>query len=241
MKRIIAGITALLAGCATTLDPNYAIQIEAYRATVASQQAVELAKAQAEVARFQAIEAIAAYGNEQTRNTALLTLALTGRGEAAARITTVNLPQAPQTAEERAWKWTAVILPTASALAQSFFSYRANVHAIDAQRDTTVAGYNALGGLGQAGFSSNQNIAGAGFQTVSNVAGAGYGALASMQPPAPNITFNGTGVYAGRDGSYVGPNSGSNSGNSGRINSPDNNQRNCSTTLAPDGSTITNC
>jgi hypothetical protein len=69
-------------------------------------------------------------------------------------------------------------------------------------------------------------IANAGFGTAQGIATSGFNAISTMRPPAPNIiTLNGTGVIAGRDGSYVGPNSGSNSGNTGRISSPDDDHR----------------
>ena len=44
MKRFAALLTVALTGCATTLDPNYAVQLESYRLTIMSQQNVEVAR-----------------------------------------------------------------------------------------------------------------------------------------------------------------------------------------------------
>jgi hypothetical protein len=62
---------------------------------------------------------------------------------------------------------------------------------------------------------------------VDRVAGSAFGALPGLKPTVPNITLNGNGVIGA--GRYTGDNSGANSGNSGRINSPDTttNNRNC--------------
>ena len=69
-------LTALLSGCVTTLDPNYAVQIQAYADTVRAQQAVEIAKANAEEARYQAMSAIAQSSDANTRSMAIMALAM---------------------------------------------------------------------------------------------------------------------------------------------------------------------
>ena len=236
----IAGLAGMtLTGCQTTLDPNYAIQIEAYRATVTAQQMVEAERAKAESARYDAIALLAQYGDQTTRGMALVALAMSGRGGGgSASVVNVSIPQAPERQEDRALKWAALFAAPVATLAQGYFTYRLGVTQSNNSTQSSIASYNALGNLGSAGFAANQGIAGSGFQAVSNVAGAGFGALATMRPPAPNITFNGTGVVAGNNGSYIGPNSGSNSGNSGRISSPNDDHRNCTPTVATDGSVV---
>ncbi|HWP12323.1 MAG TPA: hypothetical protein VNN06_10910, partial [Ramlibacter sp.] len=92
MQRLLAGVACVLAGCQTTLDPNYAIQLESYRLTITSQQAVEIAKARAEEARFNAIATIGERGDPQSRQLAILALAM-NRGEGfTAQPVPVHLP-----------------------------------------------------------------------------------------------------------------------------------------------------
>lgn len=214
-------LCVLLAGCASYLDPNYAVQIDAYRATVKAQQQVEIKRAEAEAARYQAIASIAATGDASTRGMALVALALAGRDGGGVQQVNVAIPQAPERQEDRAFKWAALFAAPVATLAQGYFTYRLGVTQSNNATNASIASYNALGTTAAAGFGANQGIATAGFGTAQGIATAGFGALGQMRPPAPNITLNGTGVIAGGNGSYTGPNSGTNSGNSGRISSPD--------------------
>ena len=226
MKRTMVAIAiATQFGCATTLDPNYALQLESYRITITSQQNVEVAKARAEEARYQAIADIAARGDLVSRQVALIALALSGKsGEASIR--PIVLPNPPESQEDRALKWAAIFAGPVTAVATGYFGYRLGVTQSNNQANSTIASYNAFSNTAIAGFASNQNIAGGAFNVVDRVAGSAFGALPGLKPDIPNTTYNlnGTGVIG--SGSYVGPNSGTNSGNSGRINSPDSN-RNC--------------
>lgn len=220
MRTLTAGFALTLAGCATYLDPNYAIQIQAYNDTVRAQQMVEVAKAQSETARFEAMQSIAQSGDAGTRTMALLALALARGGGADARVINVSPPAAPERQEDRAFKWAALFAAPVATLAQGYFGYRLGVAQTNTQRDTSIASYNAISG-----------VAGSGFGAVSNVAGAGFAALpllaGQIRPPQANVTTNMTigrdGVIAGRDGSFVGPNSGANSGNTGHIGNQDRN------------------
>jgi hypothetical protein len=220
----------LLSGCQTTLDPNYAIQLESYRLTITSQQSVEIAKARAEEARFNAIAAIGERGDPQSRQLAILALAM-NRGEGfVAQPVPVHLPNIPESQESRALKWAAIFAGPVMSITQGYFGYKLGVQQTRSTADTTIASYNALG----TGFAATQGIAGAGFNAASGIAGAGFAATQGIAGAAfatntrPNITLTNTnGVIGG--GSYVGPNSGQNSGNTGRIGSPDD-LRNCSVT-----------
>jgi len=228
MKWHLPLVVLLFAGCATTIDPNYLAQLEAYRSTVTAQRQIELERVKTEAARYDAIAILASEGDPTLRGMALIALALSGRG-GGAEMSNVNLnvPQAPERQEDRAFKWAALFAAPVATLVQGYFTYRLGVNQSNNSTNASIASYNALGGVATAGFGANQGIATAGFNASQGIAAAGFGALSGMRPPAPNITFNGTGVLAGGNGTYTGPNSGSNSGNSGRISSPDNNQRNC--------------
>src|SRR4029077_5707646 len=119
MRAIAIAAAVCLAGCQTTLDPNYAIQLESYRLTITSQQNVEIAKARAEEARYNAMAQIAERSDAQTKSMAILALALGGRGEAQAQNVAVQLPRIPETQEDRALKWAAIFSGPTTALVSS--------------------------------------------------------------------------------------------------------------------------
>ena len=144
MKRFAALLTVALTGCATTLDPNYAVQLESYRLTIMSQQNVEIARARAEEARYVAMAQIADRADAQTKSMAILALALGGKGEASARPVEIALPRIPETQEDRALKWAAVFAGPTTAIATGYFGYRLGQTQSNNQANTTIASYNAL-------------------------------------------------------------------------------------------------
>lgn len=150
MKRtataVLAALVALnLAGCQTTLDPNYAIQLESYRLTITSQQNVEMAKARAEEARYNAMAAIAERSDSQTKSMAILALALSRSSEAVARAVEIALPRIPETQEDRALKWAAVFAGPVTAVTMGYFGYKLGQTQSNNQAATTQASYNAFG------------------------------------------------------------------------------------------------
>jgi hypothetical protein len=144
MKYIVFGLCVTLTGCATTLDPNYALQLESYRLTISAQQSVEIAKANAEAARYAAMAAIAERADAQTKSMALFALALSGRGESAARPVEVQLPRIPETQEDRALKWASVFAGPTTALVTSYFGYQLGKTQSNNQAATTQSSYAAL-------------------------------------------------------------------------------------------------
>jgi hypothetical protein len=226
--KIAALLTVLLlAGCQTTMDPNYSLQMESYRLTITSQQNVEIAKARAEEARYTAMAAIADRADPQSKQMAILALALARGGEASARAINVTLPNIPEAQEDKALRWATLFAGPVMSVAQGYFGYRLGVAQSNNTATAAIASYNALGTTAAAGFNSNASIAGSGFGAVSSIAGSSFGALRDIGSvfTRPNITLTNTGGVIG-SGSWTGPNSGANSGNSGRINSDDN-QRVC--------------
>ena len=221
-------VAAFLGGCATTLDPNYAMQLESYRLTITSQQNVEIAKARAEEARYAAMATLGDRADPASRQMAILALALARGGDSSAKAINVNLPNAPESQEDRALKWAALFAGPVMSVAQGYFGYRLGVTKSNNTANSTIASYNALGNTATAGFNSNAWIAGAGFNAADRIAGSGFGAIGNLSSAftRPNITLTNTNGVIG-SGSYVGPYSGANSGNSGRINSDDNYQRVC--------------
>lgn len=142
--RITAVLCIALTGCATTLDPNFSVQMEAYRLTITSQREVDVAKARAEEARYQAMAVIAERSDAQTKSMALLALALSGRGEVSTRPIEVQLPQIPKTQEDRALQWAAVFAGPTTALISSYFGYQLGKTQSNNQASTTQASYAAL-------------------------------------------------------------------------------------------------
>jgi hypothetical protein len=223
----------LQAGCQTTLDPNYALQMESYRLTVTSQSNVEMAKARAEEARYQAMAAIADRADPQSKQLALVALALGGRGGSDTRLVPVQIPTIPESQEDRALKWAAIFAGPVTAVASGYFGYRLGVTQSNNQANSTIASYNAFSTTALGGYAANRDIAGGAFNVVNN---------ANLRPLTPNITLNGNGVIG--DGRYVGDNSGALSGNQGiiRIKSPDTTTRNCTGgTTDTAGSTNATC
>lgn len=147
MRPIAAILTLGLAGCQTTLDPNYAIQLESYRLTITSQQNVEIARARAEEARYNAMAAIAERSDGPTKSMAILALALSRGGEASAKSLEVQLPRIPETQEDRALKWASVFAGPTTALVTSYFGYQLGKTQSNNQAATTQSSYAALLGM----------------------------------------------------------------------------------------------
>jgi hypothetical protein len=116
--------TAVLAGCASTREMYYG-SIDS-----ANARAVEIAdtRAQAEIARINALVQIAQNGSETSRVAAAMALAFSGQNAAG-----VPRPIAPQIPQNEALQWAQVLVPAATALAGGYFSYR---------QATTTAGYS---------------------------------------------------------------------------------------------------
>jgi hypothetical protein len=144
--RFVAIIIALcIAGCQTTLDPNFSVQMEAYRLTITSQQSVEVARARAEEARYNAMALIAERSDANTKSMALFALAMSGRGgDASTKPVEVHLPRIPETAEDRALKWATVFAGPTTALVSSYFGYQLGKVQSNNQAQTTQASYAAL-------------------------------------------------------------------------------------------------
>jgi hypothetical protein len=141
-----------LTGCATTIDPNFVLQMEAYRLTISSQREIDVAKAKADEARYLAMATIAERSDAQTKSMALFALALSGRGEASTRPVEVQLPQIPKTAEDRALQWAAVFSGPTTALVSSYFGFRLGQTQSNNQAATTQSSYAALVAMKPAPF-----------------------------------------------------------------------------------------
>jgi hypothetical protein len=222
-------LVAVASGCQTPhLDPNYAAQIQAYQDRERMWAQVQIERARTEQARYLAIQHIANDGDPQSRQTALMVLALSGGGAAISGagasgvgdFRSVPLPVVPETQEDKALKWTQVLLGPTIGLVAGYYGYKMGIQQSNNAAATSIAGYDTIRGLGIAGYTSLEGTARTGFMANASIAnqGLGFGRDLLGQLERPNIIIT-DGVLG--SGSYVGPNSGTNSGNTGRITSPD--------------------
>jgi len=119
--------------------------MEAYRLTITSNQSVEIARARAEEARYNAMALIAERSDANTKSMALFALAMSGRGgDASTKPVEIHLPRIPETAEDRALKWATVFAGPTTALVSSYFGYQLGKVQSNNQAQTTQASYAAL-------------------------------------------------------------------------------------------------
>ena len=198
--RLSTIVAFLLSGCATTLDPNYAAQLESYKMGLQLQHDLEVQRARTEYLKYESLLTLAETGNDSTRQLVLMAIALSGRGEGGGKTAILaSPPQAPESQESRALKWAALFVGPVSNLAQGYFMYRLGVNQSNNNTRATIASYGAFSSIAESGFGAISNVG-------------------SRQPPAPNnitYTIGGDGVIG--DGRFTGANSGTNSGNSGLI------------------------
>jgi hypothetical protein len=175
-------IAVLTASCATSDHYN------AQREQIAAWERVEIAKAQANARRHDALVAAATGGSDGVRIAAIFAAAgLGGNNVFPSQLPAVTDPN------EAVYKWASLILPTATAITAGYFGYKLGTTQSDNAAATSIAGYGTMGGIAGAGFASNATIAG------------------FVQAPAANITtttsntttstLSGTGVLG--SGSYA--------------------------------------
>jgi hypothetical protein len=143
-------IATLLAGCATS--SHY----DAQREQIAAWERVEIAKAQANARRHDALVAAATGGSDGVRIAAIFAAAGLNGG-VNGQTTPVPAITDPQ---ESALRWASIILPSATAITAGYFGYKLGAVASNNAAATSIAGYNAMGGIASAGFASNGTLGG---------------------------------------------------------------------------------
>jgi hypothetical protein len=179
-------IASLLTGCATSDHYN------AQREQIAAWERVQVARAQADARRYDALGAVARDGSDSARIAVALALAgLSGVREQARDLPTPVVTDP----NENILRWASIIVPGVTQLASVGFGYKLGAIQSDNAAATSIAGYQTMGGIASAGFASNATIAG------------------FIQAPAANITtttststsstntLSGTGVLG--SGSYT--------------------------------------
>jgi uncharacterized membrane protein YgcG len=219
MKRIVPVlcIALLLASCATTtLDPNYAAQIEAYASVERAKVEALKEQSRANEARFTALAEIAKTGDANTRALAVMALAFgNSTGNVILPQQAQPVPVPPESQADKAYKWTALFAGPVTNIASAWFGYSLGKTQSNNNANTTIASYNAFQGISANGMNALTALGLEGFASNASIA-------ARIQAPQPNISIGGDGVIG--NGTFTGPNSGQNSGNSGliRVTSPNN-------------------
>ena len=232
MRAVACMFAALLAGCASTdvLDANYGARLHTQVTIEQTQANVEIAKANADAARWAALARIAETGDQHTRQMAVLALALGDRSGVATQRVVQPLPGLPESDADRAYKWTALFAGPVTNIAAGWFGYRLGVTQSNNSASTTIAAYNAFGNMATTGYAALANTANTGYGAMTTIAG-------NIQAPQPNNIFSiggngtiGSGPYAAYDFTNVG-------------------NKNCvvgggtstSPTVPPSGGTLSNC
>ena len=152
MKPLILSLLVLLLlpSCATNHDAYYITQ----REQIAAWERVEVARAQANTARISALSSAANNGSDVARvAVALVAAGLNGGNGAAQQMAAPPLVQPPQ---DDVYKWAALILPSATAIASNYFGFRLGAIQSDNARLSTEASYGAI----SAGYGSIERVAG---------------------------------------------------------------------------------
>lgn len=184
-------IALTLGGCAT----------DDYRHYAEAQMAMAQAKSTADQARYSALARIAETGDSAARVAAVMSLAGIGDGARQAPATVA----APVSPGGTALQWASILVPGVT----QAYMISSNVKLGMRQSDNATAL-----GLGQSRDQAATSAATMGAFT--SVAGQIQAPPANITNTTTTTTLSGTGVIG--SGSYsIGPNSGSNSGNSGRL------------------------
>jgi len=175
-------LSILLVGCATTEHYN------AQREQIAAWERVEIAKAQANSTRHDALVAAATGGSDGVRIAAIFAAAGLGGNNVAPTL----LPAITDPADG-AYRWASLILPTATAITAGYFGYKLGTTQSDNAAITSIAGYQTMGGIASSGFGANAAIAGFIQSPQANVT--------TTTSTSNSATLSGTGVLG--SGSYA--------------------------------------
>jgi hypothetical protein len=159
MKRVIPLILAVsVSGCASAdeyikyADTQLLIKQEDTKA--------EIARAQAEAARYNAISAIAVAGNDTAKAVGMM--ALQNTSSASSRQTGQTVLVQPRSFSDTALQWTSILLNPVV----SIYGIVSNRHVAETQsnnaRDTTISGYNTMLGIASQNKAPNLTIGGNG-------------------------------------------------------------------------------
>jgi hypothetical protein len=188
MKRTIFAIMLtmlFMVGCATNKD---------YAAYLASQEAVAVAQADAQKARYTAFAEISKNAADPaTRIAAVMALAMGGQGPQGS----TQLAAPP---EDSAYKWAALIMNPLTNIMSAYYGYKLGVTSSNNQAATTMASYNTFSTMGvsieRAGVAGYPYIQAPGTVTTTTNTLSGTGVIGNGSYNAP-ITRTCNGGNAG--------------------------------------------
>ena len=187
MRLIAIPIILALTGCATN---EYAAYAEAHKA-----------RAQADAARYAALAKIAEMGDTTAKVAAVISLNVQNNNQ-----TQMTMPRSWA---DYALSFTGALLPVVGQMYAVNKQTSLGIRQSDNATTLGIAQANSNRDVQTATVSGFANMAGLGFKTASDIA-------SNIQAPQPNMTLNGNGVIG--SGTYsIGPNSGTNSGNTGKL------------------------
>jgi hypothetical protein len=183
----ILAASVALVGCGTT---------EQYKMYADTQKSIAQANAMAETARYAALAEIAKTGDSGARVAAVMSINFGSQGGNSPRVQQVA---PPKTFGETALQWTSVLLPSVT-----------NLYGISANRQIAITQSNNAAATAASTNSAMVNIANGGAAAATSIANGSATAVTAIategfKAASPTITVG---------GNY---NTGSNSGNSGRI------------------------
>jgi len=235
-KVLVIALASLfvLGGCATTaVDPNYAAQLASHDAQTKATLQLAQAKASADAVRWTAIAEIAKTGDASTKSAALMALAFAGgsggsNGDAVALALARNVPQAPESDADKAYKWTALFAGPVTNMASAYFGFKLGTTQSNNAASVALSTNSTFAGMFNSSAASNTAIANGGFNAVTGTATAGFGSMNTLatqlaQPTPPSI-------YVTGNGNSFSQASGGNAANTGTYNT-----RNCVTGNAGNG------
>jgi hypothetical protein len=147
MNKLTPILLALLSASCATNDNYYITQ----REQIAAWERVEIARAQADSRKYEALSVAANNGSDVARVAVALAVGGVGNGQ---NFQHTQIPQV-QAPQDEAYKWAALILPTATNIAVAGFGYKLGVTQSDNSRLQTEASYRAV----SSGYTSNAQIA----------------------------------------------------------------------------------
>ena len=205
---VVSAVAVSLLGCATRqIDPNFMLQMEAYKEHQRALIAIAQARESTERARFAALGEFAARGDVQARGLAVIALAMSGavgQGGVATPYgvpVSMPLPTIPEAPEDKALKWAALFAGPVANLAVGYFGYRLGQNANNNATSVAQSTNETFAALATAGFGTNERIATTGFQTTAGMASNAFTSMdtiaSRIQAPPSSITLGGSGIVNG--------------------------------------------
>jgi len=142
-------LAGLLTGCVSTAE-----ELDNHRRALEAWERVEIARANASAKRFDALAEVARRGD----TTAQVAVAMAVGGNGGLNTIAPSPMPSPPDSEARAYRWAALVLPTATALGSGYFGYKLGVATSNNATRQAEASYGAMATLGTGGFNAVRDV-----------------------------------------------------------------------------------